>query len=381
MTRGLTVRDLAERYGGGKTAWSEYRSGARIVALGRLDTVLRDRVGAPRLQGLLAEARRLHDTALAAEAASRPAPGVAEALRQARADLAESGRLVESLLAMVALIRERVDESGAGWSGTAPAPGEAASQGTPQRPARGEAESPAAQEVRRRLDRAVGQLAAARSLEAAARRAVADAAAQRDAGVRRGVEIRSDAGGPARGGSLVGTESASLGGMPTGTDSASASGLPTDAGSASVPCALTVTDGWPVPDGALSGSGSGTPPDAGRAAPGLPAVPERPHPASAVVDAALRVQLVRIGNALKQQRADARWLWKRVERTRSGALASSPPYAVEGVAPERLDRPVAVPRSRAPAPTAVPQRRGRTALTVLGRPSLGATASSVVVTD
>lgn len=199
VTRGKTVRELAQRYGGGKTAWSEYRSGARVIALGRLNTVLKDQVRDPlRQEGLLAEARRLHDRALTAEVAGRPAPGVEEALRQARTDLAGSGRLVESLPAMVTLLRDRADDGGAGYASSAagvpsPAAGQPdASSGLAEArsgdAASEVAESAVAEQVRLRPDRAVDQLAAARSVEAAARRAVADAEAQRDASARRGAK-------------------------------------------------------------------------------------------------------------------------------------------------------------------------------------------------
>ncbi|WP_405438414.1 RICIN domain-containing protein [Streptomyces avidinii] len=55
MTDSLTVRELAERYGGGKTLWGEYRCGARIIPLGRLNTVVRDRVRDPRGRGAMLE--------------------------------------------------------------------------------------------------------------------------------------------------------------------------------------------------------------------------------------------------------------------------------------------------------------------------------------
>ncbi|MFI1105460.1 hypothetical protein [Streptomyces melanogenes] len=344
VTRGLTVRELAQRYGGGKTAWSEYRSGARIIALGRLNTVLKDQIRTPRLQGLLTEARRLHDLALTAEAAGRPVPSVEEALRQSRADLAESGRLVESLLAMVTLLRERVEDGGAGSAGASAAPPRPLSREASAE----EAESAAAQEVRLRLDQAVDQLAAARSVEAAARQAVADAEAQRDAGAPHEVEIRSDT-----------TEL---------TDGTPAETAPAPVGppSGTGPARLVDATASPArPDAA--------PPDAAQAAPGPPAVPAEPR-FPALVDAALCVQLVRVGNALKQQRAEARWLWRRIQRIPSG-LPTGPvsfhPYVVEGVVLERLDRSVAVPGVR--VPTALPAgrdprqgRRGRTTFALLG---------------
>ncbi|MDI3403247.1 hypothetical protein [Streptomyces cavernicola] len=107
MTDGLGVRELAERYKddagrGGRTVWSEYRSGARLIPLGRLNLVVKDRVRDARgRQEMLAKARRLHDAALAAEAETAPAPGAEESLRQAQADLESSRRLVQRLLGII----------------------------------------------------------------------------------------------------------------------------------------------------------------------------------------------------------------------------------------------------------------------------------------
>lgn len=330
VTRGMTVRELADRYGGGKTVWSEYRSGARIIALGRLNTVLKDQVRDPRRrEGLLAEARRLHDLALTTEAAGRPAPSVTEALRQARADLAESGRLVESLLAMVTLLRERVDDGGAGYASAGAVRTDTSSAHTEGRSGDAppeEAESAAAEQVRLRLDQAVDQLVAARSVQAAARRAVADAEAQRVEGTEPGGEFQPEAGELTEDGAVLNDR--------------------------------------PLPD--VGPGPGGTPPDAH-------------HRFPPVADATLSVELVRIGNTLNQQRADARWLWKRVRRLPSVALpgavepASFRPYVVEGVVLERLDRSV-VPAPRTPAPRAAlpaardPRqgRRGRRTLALLG---------------
>ncbi|PKV89363.1 hypothetical protein [Streptomyces sp. TLI_146] len=353
VTRGLTVRELAQRYGGGKTAWSEYRSGARIIALGRLNTVLKDQIRTPRLQGLLTEARRLHDLALTAEAAARPVPSVEEALRQSRADLAESGRLVENLLAMVTLLRERVENGGAGSAGadalrpgTSSAPSEGRSADTPPE----EAESAAAEQVRLRLDQAVDQLAAARSVQAAARRAVADAEAQREAGSDRPVEFRPENEELVEAGTVLHDR--------------------------------PLPDAGPVP--------AGTSPDAEPPGSAPPAARHRIPP---VADATLSVELVRIGNTLKQQRSDARWLWKQVRRLPSAALpgpvapASFRPYVVEGVVLERLDKSV-VPASRAPAPRAAlpavrdprPGQRGRRTLAVLGTVTVLALLAAATLT-
>ncbi|MFJ6935417.1 RICIN domain-containing protein [Streptomyces sp. NPDC101132] len=115
LTGELTVREMARRYGGGKTMWSEYRCGARIIPLGRLNGVVRDRVRDARgLSVTLARARRLHEAALLADVAEGPAPDVAEALRRAEEDLGAAARLVRSLVSIIAMLL----------------PGEAAAEGT-----------------------------------------------------------------------------------------------------------------------------------------------------------------------------------------------------------------------------------------------------------
>ncbi|MFK8908255.1 RICIN domain-containing protein [Streptomyces sp. YS-3] len=105
LTAELTVRELAERYGGSKTTWSDYRSGARVIPLGRLNSVVRDRVRDPRgRQTLLQRAHRLHEAALVAEAEAGPDLKLDEALRRAEADLAEAEGLVRSLLALLSAL-------------------------------------------------------------------------------------------------------------------------------------------------------------------------------------------------------------------------------------------------------------------------------------
>ncbi|MFD9406777.1 RICIN domain-containing protein [Streptomyces sp. NPDC059989] len=159
MTDSLTVRELAERYGGGKTLWGEYRSGARIIPLGRLNTVVRDRVRDVRgREAMLEQARRLHDGALTAEVARTPAPALDEALHRAERDLAESGLLVNRLLAIITMLLKM------------PAP-----VGPP-------APEPPGQRVREHLDEAFGQLDTAWSVQTAARRAYAGARAESAAG-------------------------------------------------------------------------------------------------------------------------------------------------------------------------------------------------------
>ncbi|MEU9944056.1 hypothetical protein [Streptomyces lavendulae] len=176
VTADLTVRELAQRFGGGKTAWSEYRSGARIIPLGRLGLVVKECVRDPRSrQRLLTRARALHAQALTAhaqaEAEATPAPGLEEALRRAQEDLATSGRLVEGLLDLMAVLQDQAKVAAPDTAPDATVPPEA-------RPAPPE-------RLRGRLDEALDQLVTARAVEESARRAVAGARAQREVAARR----------------------------------------------------------------------------------------------------------------------------------------------------------------------------------------------------
>lgn len=186
VTGGLTVRELAQRFGGGKTAWSEYRSGARIIPLGRLGLVIKECVRDPRSrQELLARARRLHDQALTAkaEAEAGPEPGLEDALRRAQEDLAASGGLVEGLLALMTMLQEQAkaeqsgnpESSGTG-TGTDTGTGAGTATRMPSDPDHTPSEGP-----RIRLDDVLDQLVAARAVEESARQAVADVRAQCDA--------------------------------------------------------------------------------------------------------------------------------------------------------------------------------------------------------
>ncbi|MFG2297927.1 hypothetical protein [Streptomyces sp. NPDC048603] len=192
LTNGVTVREPAERYGGGRTLWSEYRSGTRIVPLGRLNAVIRDRLRDARgREAMLRRARRLHDQALTAEARVRPAPERGEALRRTEADLAESGRLVESLLAIIAmLLRQRA----------APplAPPPAAADPGP-------------------LDSAYDRLGAAWALREAAREAYGRAVAEAEAAGGDRTGRRRCVPGPGTGGQCAGGP-AGAGAPPVGTD-------------------------------------------------------------------------------------------------------------------------------------------------------------------
>lgn len=174
LTAELTVRELAQRYGGGKTTWSEYRSGARIIPLGRLNSVVRDRVRDPRgRQTLLQRAHRLHEAALVAEAEAGPGLRLDEALRRAEADLAEAEGLVRSLLALLSALLgnndvfpaaapERGQRPQAPETADTPAPAPA-----PASAPRSDTDSgPAADGL---VDRALGQLEAVRFLHDGAR--------------------------------------------------------------------------------------------------------------------------------------------------------------------------------------------------------------------
>ncbi|MEU9995438.1 hypothetical protein [Streptomyces sp. NPDC050848] len=125
LTGQLSIRELAERYPkqGSKTLWGEYRSGARIIPLGRLNMVVKDQVRDARgRQAMLAKARRLYEEAMVAEAEGRPAPGLDEALAQAEKDVADMGRVVKVLLAKIDTLEQGATSGGAagGEPGAAP---------------------------------------------------------------------------------------------------------------------------------------------------------------------------------------------------------------------------------------------------------------------
>ncbi|GAA0297501.1 hypothetical protein GCM10010302_40170 [Streptomyces polychromogenes] len=114
LTDGMSLRALAERYPGGRTLWGDYRSGAQLVPLSRLNAVIKDRVPDARgRQVMLAKARALHDAALTAEA-ERPAVGLDEALERAKRDIAEMGRLIKALLARIDALEGEAAEQSAG---------------------------------------------------------------------------------------------------------------------------------------------------------------------------------------------------------------------------------------------------------------------------
>ncbi|MFF1478533.1 RICIN domain-containing protein [Streptomyces sp. NPDC058301] len=179
LTAELTVRELAQRYGGGKTMWSEYRSGARIIPLGRLNSVVRDRVRDGRgRQTLLQRAHRLHEAALVAEAESGPGLKLDEALRRAEADLAEAEGLVRSLLALVG--RLLVDKDGLRAAAPEPeqrpgAPEPADTSAPAPAPDAAQGPEPTADGL---VDRALRQLEAVRSVHRGAREILGQARAE-----------------------------------------------------------------------------------------------------------------------------------------------------------------------------------------------------------
>ncbi|MFD7963663.1 RICIN domain-containing protein [Streptomyces zaomyceticus] len=106
ITAQLTVRELADRFGGGRTLWSEYRSGASTVPLGRLNAVVRDRFRDARgREAMLERARLLHAAALMARAVAEPEVSVREALVRAEAAAADAVLLVRVLLSIVQLLQ------------------------------------------------------------------------------------------------------------------------------------------------------------------------------------------------------------------------------------------------------------------------------------
>ncbi|PKV83252.1 RICIN domain-containing protein [Streptomyces sp. TLI_146] len=175
LTAELTVRELAQRYGGGKTMWSDYRSGARIIPLGRLNSVVRDRVRDGRgRQALLQRAHRLHEAALVAEAEAGPGLKLDEALRRAEADLAEAEGLVRSLLSLVGRLLGDKEDLRAG----APEPEQR--RGAPEA---ADTSAPDAEEGSEAtadglVDRALRQLEAVRSLRRGARHILGQARAE-----------------------------------------------------------------------------------------------------------------------------------------------------------------------------------------------------------
>lgn len=113
LTKGLTVRELADRYksAGSKTLWGEYRSGTKTIPLHVLERLVHDLAHDERSRTqLLATARDLHAQAVAAqqpaasaepEAAGRPVTPE-ETLDQATTTLQDAERLIHILLGVIA---------------------------------------------------------------------------------------------------------------------------------------------------------------------------------------------------------------------------------------------------------------------------------------
>ncbi|MFD9338316.1 hypothetical protein ACFWBF_28525 [Streptomyces sp. NPDC060028] len=184
MTRGMTVRELAQRFGAGRTAWSEYRSGARVIPLGRLGIVVEDRVRDPRRRReLLARARWLHGQALTAQAEAEAAAtvprGLEDALRRAQNDLAASGQLVEGLLVLMTMLQEQAKVAPPDRPDPPDRPEDDGAE-----PARKDSAAAASGPLRFRPDQALDQLIAAREARKAVRQAVAEARSQGDAARR-----------------------------------------------------------------------------------------------------------------------------------------------------------------------------------------------------
>ncbi|WUW27002.1 hypothetical protein OG521_39830 (plasmid) [Streptomyces sp. NBC_01463] len=113
LTKGLTVRDLADRYksAGSKTLWGEYRSGTKTIHLHVLERLVHDLAHDERSRTqLLATARDLHAQAVAAQQPAAPAEPEAvsrpvapeETLDQATTTLQDAERLIHILLGVIA---------------------------------------------------------------------------------------------------------------------------------------------------------------------------------------------------------------------------------------------------------------------------------------
>ncbi|MFF9979005.1 hypothetical protein [Streptomyces erythrochromogenes] len=176
---------MAQRYGGGKTSWGEYRSGTRIIPRGRLNAVVRDRVPDGRgREAMLRRAGRPHDAALVAGADAGPPPRLDEALRRAEADLAESERIVRQLAAMIATLLAEQETATADRHRQAGPAAQAQTQGQTQTQTHTQSQAGATEPQQTAepgagdtggglLERAMEQLAAVWSVRAAALRIAA----------------------------------------------------------------------------------------------------------------------------------------------------------------------------------------------------------------
>ncbi|MFC0842648.1 RICIN domain-containing protein [Streptomyces noboritoensis] len=195
LTAELTVRELAQRYGGGKTMWSDYRSGARIIPLGRLNSVVRDRVRDGRgRQTLLQRAQRLHEAALVAEAEAGPGLKLDEALRRAEADLAEAEGLVRSLVSLVGRLLGDKEDLRAAAPEPEHRPGAAEPADTSAPPPAPDPEEDSDPTADGLVDRALRQLEAVRSLHRGARQILGQARAESRAALPAGSTVSVTAG-------------------------------------------------------------------------------------------------------------------------------------------------------------------------------------------
>lgn len=121
LTKDLTVRELADRYAGGKTLWGEYRSGTKTVHLHLLESLVHDTVRDARSRTeLLAKARRLHAEAVAAQQPVTPAEpdhvgqrvSPEQAVGQATTTLQDAERLIHILLGVIAGLRMQTTSPG-----------------------------------------------------------------------------------------------------------------------------------------------------------------------------------------------------------------------------------------------------------------------------
>ncbi|MEV5672835.1 hypothetical protein AB0L28_29185 [Streptomyces sp. NPDC052503] len=129
LTKDLTVRELADRYAGGKTLWGEYRSGTKTVHLHLLESLVHDTVKDARSRTeLLAKARRLHAEAVAAQQPATPAEpdhghqGVSpeQAVDQATTTLQDAERLIHILLGVIAGLQMQATSTGPTAAGPVP---------------------------------------------------------------------------------------------------------------------------------------------------------------------------------------------------------------------------------------------------------------------
>ncbi|MFE9373066.1 hypothetical protein ACFYM2_25295 [Streptomyces sp. NPDC006711] len=134
LTEGRTVRELAKTYGVGKTSWSDYRSGVKIIPLGLLKRVISGQVRDERGRAALwTRARGLHAAACAAEEGRARSDGrgdstpetwamLQRAQRRADAELAQSQDALRTLMRLTARLQKELDDA-IGRAGTGPETG------------------------------------------------------------------------------------------------------------------------------------------------------------------------------------------------------------------------------------------------------------------